>query len=310
MKVTPAIQLITSTILFHLSLVQCLRTLKMTSAPTIVLVPGAFHVDSSFDVFGAELEKAGVNTRSFGLVTVNHAGLTVKDDVQALLTEILNPLIIREGKDVVMYLHSYAGFPGSAAIAGLSKQERSAKGEKGGVVGLIYQSAFCPTPGDTLLAMIGGNYAPWQSPDVSPLPTCPLNLGQGKYDIPIHLTPTQTATGLVNVIDPKQTFYADVKEPLATQAAKQIYGQSIDSFNSASGPVYYGIDEYKDRRVYIHTNDDQALPPFAQDLFVANSGAQWDVRKIDTGHSPFLSDPAQLASLVLGATRGFMATYK
>ncbi|KAL8896117.1 MAG: hypothetical protein Q9207_007871 [Kuettlingeria erythrocarpa] len=256
----------------------------MTSFPTVVLIPGAFHVASAMDVLSAELQHAGINTRSMGLVTVNNASLTVKDDVQALLAELLHPLILQERKEIVLYLHSYAGFPGSAAIAGLSKQERSAKGEEGGIVGLIYQSGFCPTLGDTLVKMIGGNYAPWQAPD--------------------------TTTGLLNVIDPKRTFYADVKEPLATQAAKQIYPQSTDSFNSAPGPVYYGIEEYKDRRVYIHTSEDQAIPPFAQDLFVANSGAEWDVRKLDTSHSPFLSEPAQLASLVLGVVRGFMATYK
>lgn len=139
----------------------------MTSNPTIVLITGAFHVDSAMDLLGAQLEQAGFNTRSKGLITVNRPGLTVKDDTLALSAELLNPLIVQEGKDIVLYLHSYAGFPGSAAIAGLSKQERSAKGQKGGVIGLIYQSAFCPVPGKTLIDMIGGNYAPWQVPDVS-----------------------------------------------------------------------------------------------------------------------------------------------
>lgn len=142
----------------------------MTSLPTVVLIPGAFHVASAMDVLSAELQQAGINTRSMGLVTVNHANLTLKDDIQALLTGILQPLILQERKDIMLYLHSYAGFPGSAAIAGLSKQERSAKGEDGGIIGLIYQSGFCPTPGDTLVKMIGGNYAPWQAPDVSFLP--------------------------------------------------------------------------------------------------------------------------------------------
>lgn len=142
----------------------------MTSLPTIVLVTGAFHVKSAMNLLSAELEQAGFNTRSMGLVTVNRAGLTIEDDIQALLTEVLNPLIVKEGKDIVLYLHSYAGFPGSAAIDGLSKQERASKGEKGGVVGLIYQSAFCPLPGDTLRGMIGGSYAPWQDPDVNSLP--------------------------------------------------------------------------------------------------------------------------------------------
>lgn len=92
--------------------------------------------------------------------------LKVQDDVTALAAEVFFPLIEKHGKDVVLYLHSYAGFPGSAAIEGLSKAERLAAGKRGGILGLIYQSAFIPTPGDTLLQMIGGTYAPWQDPNV------------------------------------------------------------------------------------------------------------------------------------------------
>ena len=108
------------------------------------------------------------------------------------------------------------------------------------------------------------------------------------------------------MIDPKQTFYADVPEPLSTEATNQVYGQSIASMNSASGPVYYADEAYNGRRVYIHTEQDQALPPFAQDLFVANSGAKWDVRKLNTSHSPFLSEPALLANLVQDIVGGFV----
>ena len=138
----------------------------MAALPTIVLVPGAFHVDSAMDVLGAELEKSGYNTRTFGLITVNNPKVRVQDDAVALRLEILAPLIEQQGKDIVVYLHSYAGFPGSAAIKGLSKDERLAAGKQGGILGLIYQSAFVPKPGNTLLQMIGGQYAPWQDPDV------------------------------------------------------------------------------------------------------------------------------------------------
>ena len=147
-------------------------TTMATSGPTIVLIPGAFHVDSAMDALGAELQRDGYNTRSWGLVTVNHAGRKVDADVRAMLDELLHPLILNEGKDIVLYFHSCAGFPGSAAIQGLSKKERTAKGQSGGIVGLIYQSAFVPKLGDTLLQNIGGSYAPWQAPDVC-LITCP-----------------------------------------------------------------------------------------------------------------------------------------
>jgi hypothetical protein len=91
------------------------------------------------------------------------------------------------------------------------------------------------------------------------------------------------------MIDPKKPFYADVPEPLASEAVNQL------SFNSPSEPVYYADAAYDGHRVYIRT---QALPPFAQDLFVAKSGTQWNVRKPNSSHSPLLSEPATLTQLV------------
>ncbi|CAF9938584.1 MAG: hypothetical protein HETSPECPRED_001123 [Heterodermia speciosa] len=191
------------------------------------------------------------------------------DDVDALEGALLYPLIEQQGRDIVLYLHSYAGFPGSVAIAGYSKAERLAAGKPGGILGLIYQSAFISNPGDTLLQMIGGNYAPWQNPN--------------------------TQTGLVSVINPKDTFYADVVEPLAT---------------TATDLTYYGVAAYDNRRVYLHTNQDQALPPFAQDAFVAGIGVKWNVIKLDTSHSLFYSEPQPLAALLIATTKGFLATYR
>ena len=107
------------------------------------------------------------------------------------------------------------------------------------------------------------------------------------------------------MIDPKNVFYADVPDPLATVASNQVYGQSLVSFNTASGPVYYTDKAYDGRRVYFHTELDQALPPFAQELFVANNGVPWDVKKLRTSHSPFLSEPTTLATLIDQVVRGF-----
>ncbi|KAL8871343.1 MAG: hypothetical protein Q9198_007439 [Flavoplaca austrocitrina] len=209
----------------------------MTSLPTIVLVPGAFHLASTMDLIKIQLEEAGHDTTVFELATVNQPELKVQDDVAALTGEVLHPLIEDQGKDIVLYLHSYAGFPGSAAIKGLSKTERLAAGKRGGILGLIYQSAFIPKPGDTLLQMIGGNYTPWQDANLR--------------------------TGLVSVIDPKATFYADVAEPVASEAADRIRPQSMLSLNTALSHTFYDIPAYDDRRVYLLTSQDKTLPSFA-----------------------------------------------
>lgn len=99
-------------------------------------------------------------------------------------------------------------------------------------------------------------------------------------------------------------------EPLASEAAGQILPQSLLTLNTASGQTYYDLAAYDHRRTYLHTNQDQALPPFAQDAFVAGSGAEWNVQKLDTSHSPFLSRPKQLAAIVVENVKAFVATYE
>ena len=134
--------------------------------PTFVLVPGAFHLHSSFDQVIAELHSANYETRAGTLKSVNDANASVSDDVTFLREELLLPLI-EKGKDVVVVFHSYAGIPGSAAIRGLSKSERTSQGQKSGIIGLIYMCSFVPKEGSSLYDMIGGQWAPWQEVHVS-----------------------------------------------------------------------------------------------------------------------------------------------
>lgn len=111
------------------------------------------------------------------------------------------------------------------------------------------------------------------------------------------------------MVDPKNIFYADVAEPLASKAAHQVRPQSLLSFDSASGQTYYGDPAYENRRTYLHTSKDQTMPPVYQDAFVTASGTEWKVQKLDAGHSPFLSQPKQLAAIIVAQVKAFIATY-
>ena len=134
----------------------------MACNPTVVLVLGSFHVVMHASLLHKQVENAGYPTISYGLRTVNSPSLTLSDDVD-YLHEKLQSLVLEQGRDVVLYLQSYAGFPGSAAIEGLSKEEQAAKGKDGGIIGLIYQAAFLPHPGDTIMKVIGGHYEEWEA---------------------------------------------------------------------------------------------------------------------------------------------------
>lgn len=120
----------------------------------------------------------------------------------------------------------------------------------------------------------------------------------------------QQDKGLGYVENPKHVLYNDVPEPLATEIANQIGGQSLKSLCTASGKVYYGNTAYDGRRAYIHISKNQGFPPFAQDAFVAANGVAWDVKRLQTGHSPFLSRPEELAALVSRLADEFCASYE
>ena len=50
-------------------------------------------------------------------------------------------------------------------------------------------------------------------------------------DVPLHML-IQESTGTLTPANPLQTFYADVPEPLASQAVAALLPQSMTSFTS------------------------------------------------------------------------------
>lgn len=130
--------------------------------PTFVITPGAWHPASAADLLVNELSAAGFPAQAVGLKTVGAYG-PMTDDTKYLRDEVYIPLI-ESGKDIVVVLHSYGGFPGSTAIQGLGKKDR--QGKAGGIVGIVYIAAFVPQEGMSLKANCGGVVPDWQQADV------------------------------------------------------------------------------------------------------------------------------------------------
>ena len=143
------------------------------SKPTIVLVPGAWHKPSHYQPLLDWLESHGYPTASKQLPSVGATEPENKDvacDTAFVRDEVLVPQL-EQGKDVVLLMHSYGGCPGGAAATGLSKTERLANGQKGGVIGLVYMCAFVAGEGDSLISKLPGQTLPdWVLINVS-LPT-------------------------------------------------------------------------------------------------------------------------------------------
>lgn len=135
------------------------------SKPTIVACAGAWHSPAIYDKAFSVLQSHGYET--FGQ-TLPSAGsdppiASFDPDVEAI-RKTLTKLIVDEGKDVVLVVHSFSGMTGSEAPVGLGKKERSEKELKGGVVRIVFFAAFVPLEGFNPVAVMQ-QYPPWMHVD-------------------------------------------------------------------------------------------------------------------------------------------------
>ncbi|OAX83797.1 hypothetical protein ACJ72_01834 [Emergomyces africanus] len=246
--------------------------------PHIALISGAWHSPVHYQELSNFLEKAGYLVSSIRLPSVGSSDPkkeSVNGDAIAIRENLLLPLL-DDGKDVVMVMHSYGGCPGSAAAAGLSKTERKTGG---GVIGLIYIAAFLAREGDSLLSALGGKFDPWVI--------------------------INEETGQLGVRDPTQVFFHDVSSDKASTAVKELKNHSQAALSSPSPPSAWSSSDYNGRRGYIRTLDDRTILPIAQEMMLKHSGVDWNVREMNTSHSPFLSNPQETADIIVEMISGF-----
>jgi pimeloyl-ACP methyl ester carboxylesterase len=133
------------------------------SLPTIVFFAGAFAEPTCFDDLASHFKQAGYPTVYANVLSLNPpnpADVTTAKDAQYTREKVLLPLL-EEGKDVIVFAHSYGGMVGGAAAAGLSKHSRAREGKQGGVIGLLYLAGNIICEGETLLQAMGGAYPPF-----------------------------------------------------------------------------------------------------------------------------------------------------
>ncbi|KAL2833054.1 hypothetical protein BDW59DRAFT_95272 [Aspergillus cavernicola] len=127
-----------------------------TEKPTILLIPGAWHKASTYDPVANILREKGYHAET---ITLPSAGgppsTTAYDDANHIQKAYLNDLVA-QGKEVILVMHSYAGIPGTESVKGFARKDLAASGKRGGVVGLIYQSAFILPAGESVESFLPG----------------------------------------------------------------------------------------------------------------------------------------------------------
>ncbi len=137
------------------------------SALTFVIVPGAWHPASIYEGLTSQLQHAGYETVVATYPSCNSQDpktATCEKDTKAVRQQCMS-LIENQSKDLVLVCHSYGGMPAGGAAFGLSKKDRIQQGKEGGIIGLVYITAFVVPEGTTLLAFLGGKHAPYLIPD-------------------------------------------------------------------------------------------------------------------------------------------------
>ena len=97
-------------------------------------------------------------------------------------------------------------------------------------------------------------------------------------------------------------------ESVAAALSKSVGLQSQRSFASPSpAPAWADNGIYLNRRVYLKTMLDHAIPPTGQAAFIASSGVSWDVHEFQASHCSFISQPKEISVAIVAATMAFQA---
>jgi pimeloyl-ACP methyl ester carboxylesterase len=132
-----------------------------------------------------------------------------------------------------------------------------------GVAHLVYLCAFQLDVGDSLLGSVGGEAPPWWE---------------------MHETHIVAGT-------PERVFYNGVPAELTEAAVARLQLQSRSSVEQPlTRAAWTQVPS-----TYVVCEQDQAIPVFAQEAMSSRAGT---VLRLDAGHSPFLSQPAELAAML------------
>ncbi|KAF2637934.1 alpha/beta-hydrolase [Massarina eburnea CBS 473.64] len=250
--------------------------------PTVVICPGAWQLEAFYDPL-----KRAFEALDYPTVCKLSNGYPDHDpdetpeinlDTTFLREHVLKPLV-EEGKEIVLFMHSYGGVYGPAALEGFGELERKRAGLQGGVIAAIYTAAFIARKGTSTMSVMGfsdDNLPSW------------IDLDE--------------ATGLVSFHKDhaKVMVFHDLPPEEAERLASSLPKQPASCF---SEPVHwdpYEAESFQGRLGYIYTEADRILPLDFQKRFVQTAGIKHTAMLEGCSHSPHIEMPKKLAETVIG----------
>ncbi|KAH6642501.1 Alpha/beta hydrolase fold-1 [Boeremia exigua] len=234
-----------------------------TSKPHIVILHGAWHSPTYCAKITALLQHHLYVVHAQQLPSVGSQSPPTDDAQDVAAARALVDDAIANGNDVVVICHSWGGTVAGSALVGYSKKERAEKGLKGGVVKVGYMCAFMIDEGISLQGAIGGDHPPW----------------------------TEVDGPFITAKDPS-VFYNTLPESEQAYWFSQLQTHSLATFDTpTTGASWKTIPSS-----FLLCEQDRAIPaPFQEAMVNAakEKGAQVDLVRMDSDHSPFLSKPKE-----------------
>jgi pimeloyl-ACP methyl ester carboxylesterase len=242
--------------------------------PTIVLVPGAWTAPVAYRKLVSALEVKSFNVHVPALPTNNGdrpPDSTFGGDVQAVRQVVQR--LVREGKEVVVLMHSYGGIAGTSALEGLTRKDLQRKGLPGGVVQLIYVAAFMLGLEQNIRTVVQAVNLPGRN-----------SLVQFSDD------------GAWFPIDPVWLLYQDLTPEDQQEQTKLLkWGNSVILTANTTYEAWKDVPT-----LYVRSTEDRWLPPEFQDFCLKNAknaGASISISALQSGHSPYVKFAAEIAEM-------------
>ena len=183
-------------------------------------------------------------------------------------------------------MHSYGGAYGPSSISGLSLRERKSKGLKGGIVALVFFSAFVTRKGESALSAQG------------------MSLEDGVLPDWAHYDPE---TGLVELTKARERLFHDFGDEEAQRLVDSLPKMPIASFTSEAKYDPFEDEWYKGCLGYVFCGSDRMLPIEAQKVHADRAGVAVRVEKSGFSHTAHLEEPEALVECVLGVLKELVA---
>jgi pimeloyl-ACP methyl ester carboxylesterase len=258
------------------------------SKPIYVFVGGVSHTPAFFDDLIKQMAANGYESIAVAYPTCSENTENFKqwDEVKAIQDAVTSSL---DGKhqDVVLVLHSYGGWPGSRAVKGLDKETRQKNSKSTGIIEVVFIAAFL-LPDNAVVAQY--SYLP---------PWLTVEVRIGAFLSPLFANIPQNGRRIPNESSIPLLF-SNLKFAAQKHCLSKFewHRNDFTAETVPDAPWHLSVP-----KTYIITTDDKtATVEFQFQMLKGVIDKTWSIKSIKAGHEPFLSQPANLAKVLLQPT--------